>query len=178
MFFTPISKLYSSCYLSAAFNSNMACLSSGPFDLGTVCTALALLTRLFASLIAMITAFPASITDCVIACVMLCSTSSFCYGFCDTALCECVCIYFFYFVVCLGKTSCLLPLLPRNGTPEDDNMIMISYICTRMCLHTIAMFTDDTIMNMCPCLLLATAHAVCHWPGIFLSLMCGNINIV
>ena len=46
MFFTFISKLHSSWYLSAVFLPNVDCFSTGPPDLGAVFTGLALLAML------------------------------------------------------------------------------------------------------------------------------------
>ena len=44
MFFTPVSNLHSSWFLSEAFQSNIGGRSPGPLDLGIVCNGLALLT--------------------------------------------------------------------------------------------------------------------------------------
>ena len=75
MFFTLISKLHSSSYLSATFKSNVDCFTAGPSDVGAACTGLALLTSLFASHMAMMAVLVASIPASIIACVIFCSAA-------------------------------------------------------------------------------------------------------
>ena len=55
----------------------MGFFSTGPSDLGVVCTCLVLLTGLSASLISMMSALMASITAHIITCVMFCSAGIF-----------------------------------------------------------------------------------------------------
>ena len=81
MSFTFISKLHSSWYLTAAFHSNIGCLSSGPPDLGIVCMDKAVLTGLSAYLTAIIAALVASYAACIIGCIMLCSAAILSYFF-------------------------------------------------------------------------------------------------
>ena len=63
--------------MSATFQLNMGCLSTGPPDLGVLCIDPALLTRLLASLTTIIATLLALITACVIASIMLCSLAIF-----------------------------------------------------------------------------------------------------
>ena len=95
MFFTCISKLHSSLYLSAHFQSNVGCFSTGPQDLAAASTGLAL----HWSLSAVMPALAVSITGCITALVLHCSAAFFIMLFLEAALCESACI--FYLLVCL-----------------------------------------------------------------------------
>ena len=48
-------------------------------------------------------------------------------------------------------------------------MIIISdYLCTRVHLYTVVIYTDGTIMDMCPYLLLVANYLISHWLGILI----------
>ena len=99
----------------------------------------------------------------------------------------------------LKITHCAVNKVPDNTTASLYlchlfsmlSLIMLSaYLCTRMYLNTIALSTDGTIVNMCPCLLLVVICAVCQWPGVFYywyaciwilcnyRCICVNINVL
>ena len=114
MFFTCMSKLHRSWYLSTTFQSNVGCLSAVLPDLGGVCADLPLWIRLYASLMAMMTVLVVAIAACINACIMLCSSAMFSYGFVESTFCESAWIFLFQSALC--DTSCLLVLTTCSVT--------------------------------------------------------------
>ena len=91
MFFSSISMFISSSYLSAAFHSNVSCLSAGLPHPSIVCIGLVLLTMLSASLPGIAAALVTSIAACVTTCVM----------FCSVVICSCTFLWDYLLWVCL-----------------------------------------------------------------------------
>ena len=170
IFFTCISKWHSSCYLSAAFQPNIGCLSSRLPDLGIMCIGLALV--MVYQLQVMLALLPVS-----------CSIQlPFCLPFLETALCESA-WFLFSSLHCLRILAFHfwhhIMLLAFN----DDNttgsfwlccsfyilcMIIIShYLHTRVHLYTIVICTDGAIKEIFPCLLLVVTCAVCLWMALY-----------
>ena len=149
--------------------TSVGCCSAGPPDLGIVCIDVTLLTRLSASLIALVTVLAASTAACVIDKFLLWSVAIFALLFLRL---PCVSLLVFCKLVCL-----LWDFLPFTAWHHvmliifnDDNTTGSSWLCHLYfvpCIRVVSDYVYKTIIDMCLCLLLVATCTQCYWLGIF-----------
>ena len=181
MFFTFILQLCNSWYVSATFQSNIACFNIRLPDVGAICTGLALLTRLFAPSMAIMATLAGSITACIIAFFVICSAAILAL-FLDCFVW--VCLYILYLSLSCVKLLAsyfwyhvMLLTLKEGNIIGSLNLchlfcmfswiVIYDFICTGVCLYATTICKDGALMDMFLCLLLVAICSLCHWPGIY-----------
>ena len=97
----------------------------------------------------------------------------------DSFFCECTlyCIEISTFVYLFSICSICVAFEGCNITLQEDKTVGSFYlchlvhvlsvitksICTRVCLHTIIICTDNMAVYMCPCMLLVIAGVLQYW---------------
>ena len=160
MLLTSILKLFNSWYLSCTFQANVGCLSDGPLALGTVCAVLLPLAGSSTSLTAINAALVASLSACVIACVMFSDTISLYFAFVQIHLnWDCLTSSFPCVRLLLLLTSCnvthikgkwhYLLLLAMSFTLNVQCNYESISLCKVLTLHTSVLCADGIIILLC-----------------------------
>ena len=141
MYFTSISKLHSSWYMSAVFQSNVDCLNTVLPDLGIVHLGLVRLIWFSTSLTTINATLVISLAACIIACAMFCSVDIYCLAFLKNALYESAC-FLFSSMFCVRLLTfyswhCLMLLASRKMSPLVASDHLIYVICLAWLLYLI-----------------------------------------